>query len=119
MFLEGYNRGVGTKKEPAIGSDFVSGAELPFNFEVVYDSTNKIHLEFINGSEKIKSGSYKIGRDKATAHDTIEAYFPEYDTYLHGVFNVGIMDGDWWCLRKIIIEFHSRQNIVKITDLRI
>jgi len=95
MFLEGYNRGVGTKKEPAIGSDFVSGAELPFNFEVVYDSTNKIHLEFINGSEKIKVDQIKIGRDKATAHDTIEAYFPEYDTYLHAVFNVGIMDGEW------------------------
>jgi len=95
LFLEGYNRGLGTKKLPAKEQENSTGAELPFNFEVVYDATDKIHLEFINGEERIKVENIKIGRDKATAHDTIEIYFPEYGNYLHAVFNVGIMDGEW------------------------
>lgn len=95
LYLDGYNRGLGTKKEPSKDFSSASQSELPFNFEVVYDSPEKFHLEIQNGTEKISVDSIVIGLDRATAHDTMMAYFPEYGTYIKAVFNAGVMDGEW------------------------
>ncbi len=69
--------------------------ELPFNFEVVYDSPDSFHLVFRNADEKIVNTHIRFGLDRATAFDTITIDFPTYDTYFKGILDEGIIEGTW------------------------
>jgi thiol-disulfide isomerase/thioredoxin len=121
LYLDGYSRGLGTKKEPAKGFSSASESELPFNFDIVYDTPEKFHFELFNGAEKITVDSIIIGRDRSTAHDTIMAFFPEYGSYIKAVFNAGVMDGEWVVPTKnnYRIPFQARHGQgFRFTDLK-
>ena len=73
----------------------VASGELPFVFEVVYDSPEQFHLEIINGDERIRADHIAIGRNRATAKDTIFIDFPVYDSYIQAIYEENIMEGQW------------------------
>ena len=74
--------------------------ELPFNFEVIYTAPDKFYIEFINGSERIRCDSIRFGRDRTTARDTFNVYFPEYQSYIHAEVRGGGMQGYWTITSK-------------------
>lgn len=69
--------------------------ELPFNFEVKYLDDTHFYLEIINGSERIRVDSIQYGRDRTQARDTMNAWFPEYASYIHAEIRGGVMSGEW------------------------
>ena len=69
--------------------------ELPFNFEVTYLDDERFYIEIINGSERIRCDSIRYGRDRTTARDTFNLYFPEYASYIHADVRGGVMQGEW------------------------
>jgi len=73
----------------------VSQGELPFNFEVIYDTPDSFHLEIINGEERIVVNDITIGLDRATAKDTLIINFPVYDSYIYAIYEEDILEGDW------------------------
>lgn len=73
----------------------VTAGELPFQFEVVYETPDSFYIELINGEERIRATHIQVGWDKATAKDTIRIDFPVYDTYIEGIFQEGALDGRW------------------------
>lgn len=73
----------------------VTEGELPFNFEVVYDDANHFHIEIKNGEEIIKIEDIVMGLDRRTGKDTIVINFPVYDSYIRGVFEERVIEGEW------------------------
>ena len=73
----------------------VAEGELPFTFEVIYDNESDFHIELINGEERIILNDITIGRDLATAKDTIVIQFPVYGSYLRGIFEGNVLEGEW------------------------
>lgn len=73
---------------------FIPG-ELPFNFEVTYLDRERFVVDILNGSERIRIDSITYGRDRQTARDTINLYFPEYQSYLHADVRGGALQGEW------------------------
>jgi thiol-disulfide isomerase/thioredoxin len=69
--------------------------ELPFNFEVTYTGENEFFVTIFNGSEQIRCDSITYGRDRTTARDTVNIYFPEYQSYIHADVRGGVMQGEW------------------------
>ncbi len=69
--------------------------ELPFNFEVKYLDDERFYVEIINGSERIRLDSIRYGRDRTRARDTMNIYFPEYQSYIHAEIRGGVMQGEW------------------------
>ncbi|MBC7886203.1 MAG: TlpA family protein disulfide reductase [Saprospiraceae bacterium] len=70
-------------------------AELPFNFEVIYDDASNFHVVIHNAEERIKITDIEFGRDKSTAKDTVVIRFPVYDTYIKAIYEDGVMEGEW------------------------
>jgi thiol-disulfide isomerase/thioredoxin len=70
-------------------------AELPFNFDVVYDSDTTFHIVIHNAEERILVKDIRYGRDPATAKDTVVIDFPVYDTQIKAIYEDGVMEGDW------------------------
>lgn len=81
------------------GEEFVNktdfSGELPFNFEVKYTDAENFYLEIHNDTERIKVDDIIYGRDKATAKDTIEIHFKDFDTYFSAIYEDDIMEGFW------------------------
>ena len=75
----------------------VEPGEIPFNFEVIYDSDSSFHMEIINGEERILVPAENIafGRGKSRARDTLQIEFPIFDSYITGAFAGNIIDGQW------------------------
>lgn len=73
----------------------VTGGELPFTFEVIYTSENDFYIEIINGTERIKLDDITIGRDRATAKDTIVINFPVFGSYIRGIYENNVLEGEW------------------------
>lgn len=69
--------------------------ELPFNFEVKYLDDERFYIEIVNGEQRIRCDSIRWGRDRTTARDTVNVYFPEYQTYLRADVRGGAMQGEW------------------------
>jgi thiol-disulfide isomerase/thioredoxin len=69
--------------------------ELPFNFTVNYTDATHFYIEISNGTERIRCDSIAYGWDKATAHDTMNIYFPEYQSYIHADIRGNLMAGEW------------------------
>ncbi len=74
----------------------VTAGELPFTMEVTYTDDSTFYIEIINGAERIKVDHITYGRDRATLDDTIVIDFPDFDTYIKGVFKEGIIEGKWY-----------------------
>ena len=73
----------------------VSEGELPFVFEVVYDSETDFHLVIHNGEEEIETGKVLIGRDIRTGRDTIQVDFPVFDSQIKGFYEENMIEGKW------------------------
>lgn len=80
--------------------DEVTDGELPFNFEVTYVNDSVFYIDWINGSERIKTDSINYGWDKKVAKDTMNIFFPVYDTYIHAVYEDGGLKGEFINLSK-------------------
>ena len=81
--------------DPETHFEEVSGGELPFVFEVKYDSPEKFHIEIINGSERMRIDDIQTGRDRKTARDTIRINFTEYETSISAAYEGNVMEGFW------------------------
>lgn len=81
--------------------DQFKDGELPFNFEVVYLDEEKFYVELHNGRERIRCDSIRYGRDRTRARDTVNIYFPEYQTYIHADIRGGVMQGEWIVPTKV------------------
>ena len=82
---------VGKKGEATILYDQFKPGEVPFNFEVVYTSPDRFYINLINGEDSIRCDSIRTGRDRTTARDTFNVYFPEYQSHLHAEVRGGAM----------------------------
>ncbi len=69
--------------------------ELPFNFIVEYDQNEEMKVFLINGEEKIEIDEIKYGRDPATAKDTVQFNFSEFDSYFDAFYEDNIIEGYW------------------------
>lgn len=78
----------------------VTAGELPFTFDVIYNSDSTFYIEIENGAEKIRVDDISYGRERATLDDTILINFPEFDTYIKAKFKEGVMQGDWFVSYK-------------------
>ncbi len=76
--------------------EFDYSGELPFLFDVVYTSEQDFYIEIINGEERIKVTDIRFGRDLKTAKDTITINFPVYDSYIKGLYEDGVIEGNWY-----------------------
>lgn len=81
------------------GEEFVEktdfSGELPFNFEVKYSDDETFSIEILNAEERIIVNDIIYGRDKATAKDTLEINFADFDTYISAIYEDDIMEGYW------------------------
>lgn len=75
----------------------VTDGELPFTFEVVYETDTTFYLDIINGEERIRVPSKDIGygNDITQGRDTIRIDFPVYDTYIQAYHETGVIEGVW------------------------
>ena len=88
------------KKEVTLLYDQIKPGELPFNFEIKYLDNDRFYVEFINGSERIRVDSIQYGRDRSLARDTMNIWFPEYQSYIHAEIRGGVMQGYWRVLTR-------------------
>jgi len=95
LTLEDPDLPVGKKGEASILYDQFKPGEVPFNFEVVYTSPERFYINLINGEDRVRCDSIRTGRDRTTARDTFNVYFPEYQSYLHAEVRGGAMQGYW------------------------
>ena len=73
----------------------VTGGELPFTFEVVYDQPDQFHIEIINGTERIRVDDIQVGKNKTLVKDTIRIDFPLYESYIVALFEENVIEGEW------------------------
>jgi thiol-disulfide isomerase/thioredoxin len=93
--LEKFQIPVRDKDTVIVLYDKFKPGELPFNFEVKYVDDERFYLEIHNGSERIRLDSIQYGRDRTQARDTMNVWFPEYQSYLHAEIRGGVMVGEW------------------------
>lgn len=93
--LDQYSVPVYSKDTVFILHDQYKEGELPFNFEVTYLDEVHFYIEIINGSERIRCDSITYGRDKYRARDTVNIWFPEYQSYIHADVRGDVMQGEW------------------------
>lgn len=73
----------------------VSNGELPFTFEVIYEDEKKFYIEIKNAGERFRVDDIILARDRSTAKDTILIRFPSSDSYIRGIFEESIIEGEW------------------------
>jgi len=73
----------------------VTDGELPFNFEIKYPNPDSFYIELQNGEERIVVDDITIGLDRATAKDTVLIEFPVYNSYIRGIFQENVIQGEW------------------------
>lgn len=93
--LEHFSMPAKKKDEVAIVYDQFKPGELPFNFEIKYLDDERFYIEIFNGSERIRLDSIQYGRDRSLARDTMNVWFPEYQSYIHAEIRGGVMQGYW------------------------
>lgn len=72
-----------------------SAAELPFNFDLSYDTNGKMIATVINGDERIVVPDVIWGTDRSSGKDTFRIEFPMYESYINGFFEEKVMEGNW------------------------
>ncbi|MEO5906270.1 MAG: TlpA family protein disulfide reductase, partial [Saprospiraceae bacterium] len=88
-------RGVLFLSDEQDGFDEKSKGELPFNFEVVYDTPDSFHLVIHNGEERIVVDDIEMGIDRRTSHDTLWIDFPVYDSHIYAKYEEDAIEGFW------------------------
>ncbi len=81
--------------DPNTKFEEVSGGELPFVFQVIYDTPDKFHIEIINAEEHFRVDDIQLGHDRKTGRDTIRINFTEFETYITGAYQGNVMEGLW------------------------
>ena len=94
-FVTNNKKGEPLPEKMNIKFDDINVTQLPFNFDVIYNDDESIHLKIFNGSEEILVDDIIIGRDRKTAKDTILINFPIYDSSIKAIYQGNIMQGDW------------------------
>lgn len=74
----------------------VSKGELPFLFSVTYPRPDSFYIVLSLGASSLVLSDYTVGRDYATAKDTLTVRFPGTANYLRGVFEEKILEGHWF-----------------------
>ncbi len=92
-------RGVLVLTDELEGFDEKSKGELPFNFEVVYDTPDSFHLVIHNGDERIVVTDISTGVDRRVARDSIRIDFPIYDSHIQAQYEEDAIEG-WWVVRN-------------------
>jgi len=95
LALDVYSVPVHSKDTVFILHDQYKEGELPFNFEIKYTDSEHFYVEIINGTERIRCDSIRYGRDRTRARDTMNIYFPEYQSYIHVDVRGDVMQGEW------------------------
>lgn len=87
----------GADQAAILGEDqkIIDYFELPFNFEVKYLEGNKMIIELMNGDEKILLDDINYGRDPATAKDTLQIQFSDFDSSLDAFYEENFIEGFW------------------------
>lgn len=77
--------------------DEVTDGQLPFNFDVVYETDSAFHLVIHNGEEEIlvPAKDIRTGRDQRAGRDTIRIDFPIYDTHISAYHEENVIEGVW------------------------
>ena len=77
--------------------DEVTEGQLPFNFDVIYETDSTFRLEVHNGKETIVVPAENIssGRDQVAGRDTVRINFPVYDTYISAYHEENEVEGVW------------------------
>ncbi len=77
--------------------DDVTGGQLPFTFDVVYEDDTTFHLVIHNGEEEILVPAKDItaGRDQRAGRDTLRIDFPVYDTHISAYHEENVIEGVW------------------------
>lgn len=88
-------RGVLYLSDKQDGFDEKSKGELPFNFEVIYDTQDSFHIVIHNGEERIIIHDIQMGVNRRTARDTIRIDFPVYDSHISAQFEEDAIEGFW------------------------
>lgn len=88
-------RGVLYLSESSDGFDEKSKGELPFNFDVIYDSPDSFHIVIHNGEERILVPDIHMGVDRRTARDTLRIDFPVYDSHIEAQAEEDAIEGYW------------------------
>ncbi len=75
----------------------VTDGQLPFTFDVVYESDTTFHLVLHNGDEDITvpARDIQVGRDRTVARDTLRIDFPVYDSHISAYFEEDVIEGVW------------------------
>ena len=73
--------------------------ELPFNFEVIYDTPDSFHIVIHNGKERIVVNDIRMGVNRRVARDTIFIDFPIYDSHISAEYEEDAIEG-WWVARN-------------------
>ncbi len=92
-------RGVLVLSDEMEGFDEKSKGELPFNFEVIYDTPDSFHLVIHNGEERIVVSDISTGVDRRIARDSIRIDFPIYDSHIQAQYEEDAIEG-WWVVRN-------------------
>ncbi len=79
--------------------DEKSQGQLPFNFEVIYDTPDSFHIVIHNGKERIVVNDIRMGVDRRVARDTIYIDFPIYDSHITAQYEEDAIEG-WWVVRN-------------------
>jgi hypothetical protein len=85
----------GAIKNIPVNFEEATEGSLPFVFEVIYENETDFYIEIINGEERIKVDDIKIGLDKSRGKDTFLINFPIYESYIKGLFESRVMEGEW------------------------
>lgn len=77
--------------------DEVTDGELPFTFNVAYDTDTTFYLDIINGEETIRvpASNIRYGRDRSQGRDTLRIDFPVYDSYISAYHEENVIEGVW------------------------
>ncbi len=73
----------------------VMEGELPFNFEVHYETPEQPYLVVLNGKERIEVRDVKTQRSTKTGEDTIWIRFPHYDSHIKALYEEDVIQGYW------------------------
>ena len=77
--------------------DEVTEGQLPFTFDVIYETDTTFRMELHNGAETIVVPAEHIssGRDQRAGRDTVRIDFPVYDTYISAYHEENVIEGVW------------------------
>jgi thiol-disulfide isomerase/thioredoxin len=75
----------------------VTGGQLPFTMDVIYETDTTFRIEMHNGEETIVVPAKDIssGRDQSQGRDTLRIEFPVYDTYISAYHEENVIEGVW------------------------